>query len=149
MISSRRNISRAEVAKRAGVSPAVVTVALSGRDCTVGISENTRARIRQIAADLGYTPDILGHSLRKQKSFLIAFLCRESYASWMWQYVQGIQAVIQPHHFSLVSYSYPNCVDGELACLRLALGRRVDGVIVCPMLEPGGNSNAQASSTAG
>lgn len=54
----RRRVSQADVARAAGVSPALVSVVVNNRvDGPIRISEATRSRVRQTIEELGYVPD--------------------------------------------------------------------------------------------
>lgn len=53
----RKGATRADVAARAGVSPATVSVALNGQASDVGLAAATVQRIKDAAAALNYTPN--------------------------------------------------------------------------------------------
>ncbi len=62
----RRAITRDEVARAAGVSKVTASIALRGvgANSQARVSETTRERIRQLAKELGYRPDVIASSLR-------------------------------------------------------------------------------------
>lgn len=64
-----------EIAKAAGVSPGTVSKALnnSGR-----INENTRNRIKKIADDMGYIPNIVARSLKTNQSYVVGIVFPEN-----------------------------------------------------------------------
>lgn len=54
----RRRVSQADVARAAGVSPALVSVVVNNRtDGPIRISPATRERVQQVIDELGYVPD--------------------------------------------------------------------------------------------
>jgi LacI family transcriptional regulator len=61
----RTRVTRNDVAKAAGVSPALVSIVM--RDVP-GASAETRERVLRIAAELGYRPDANARSLRQARS---------------------------------------------------------------------------------
>jgi DNA-binding LacI/PurR family transcriptional regulator len=63
--------SQQDIARLAGVSQAVVSVVLSGKAATKSITPATQARIRAVAAELGYVPDVAARSLRGGRNGLI------------------------------------------------------------------------------
>ena len=71
------------VAERAGVSVAAVSVALGGKSSTIGVSEQTRERIRRVAREVKYRPNPLAASLRTGKTRTIGVYVpnRERYLS--------------------------------------------------------------------
>jgi DNA-binding LacI/PurR family transcriptional regulator len=66
-----RRVTLADVAKRAGVSPALASIVL--RDLP-GASATSRQRILAVAAELGYRPDVRARSLASTRSRLIGVL---------------------------------------------------------------------------
>jgi DNA-binding LacI/PurR family transcriptional regulator len=68
-MAAQRPVRLADVAQRAGVSTATVSHALSGKG---RIPESTRARIRAIAAEMGYEPNAAARRLAGGRSGLIA-----------------------------------------------------------------------------
>lgn len=120
----------ADVAKRAGVSKALVSVALSGRDCTVSLSEETRRRILAIVEELGYRPNRLAQSLATRRSFLVAMLGREAYFVFALETIKGIEEVLRERHYSLLTYYDGSWAEDQGRHLHLALERQVDGLIV-------------------
>lgn len=66
-----------DVAKRAGVSQATVSMVFSGRQERVRVSDVTRTRVLAVAAELGYSPHPLAQALRRQRSGIIGFVPRD------------------------------------------------------------------------
>src|SRR3712207_1782858 len=95
---SDRRPTLADVAARAGVSTALVSIVM--REAP-GASAATRARVLAVAEELGYHPDLRARMLRRSRSRLIGV-------------VFGVQHAF---HGDLVSGLYTNAdaVDHELA----------------------------------
>ena len=60
-----------DVARKAEVSIKTVSRVINNE---AGVSEETRARVRQVASELGYVPDLSAQRLKRGKSGLIALL---------------------------------------------------------------------------
>jgi DNA-binding LacI/PurR family transcriptional regulator len=67
-IGSNKRVTLADVADRAGVSRALVSIVMRE---VPGASSETRARVLRIAEDLGYRPDARARMLAQQRSKLI------------------------------------------------------------------------------
>jgi LacI family transcriptional regulator len=65
-----KNLTRKDIAKAAGVSPSTVSRALAGSPL---LPKYTIDRVTEIAAKLGYTPNILASRLASNRSFQIGF----------------------------------------------------------------------------
>jgi DNA-binding LacI/PurR family transcriptional regulator len=68
-MGEHRQVRLADVARRAGVSTATVSHALSGKG---RIPETTRARIREVATEMGYQPNVAARRLAGGRTHLIA-----------------------------------------------------------------------------
>lgn len=62
-----------EVARAAGVSPATASMVLSGKGEDVRIAHATAARVRAVAIDLDYSPNLLVRSLQQGSTGVLAF----------------------------------------------------------------------------
>lgn len=65
------------VAELAKVSPATVSVVLNRSPVADGIPEETKARVRAAARELGYRPNYMARALRQQRSYSIGVLVPE------------------------------------------------------------------------
>jgi LacI family transcriptional regulator len=63
-----------DVARQAGVSVTTVHIALTERRDGVRVPEETRARVRRIAEELGYRPNILARNLKTRRTSTIGFV---------------------------------------------------------------------------
>jgi LacI family transcriptional regulator len=70
---SSKRTTLTEVARVAGVSPATASMVLSGKGGAVRIASSTADRVRAIAQDLDYSPNLLVRSLQNGSSGILAF----------------------------------------------------------------------------
>lgn len=132
-----------EVARRAGVSTATVSRALSGRG---RLSDATRARVRAAAAELGYVTSVAASSLATGRSrsigVLVPLLDRWFFANVL----DGIATALAPHGYDITLY---NVTDDPVQRTRLfdtSLRRgRVDAVIALSVIF----TDAEAAQLAG
>ena len=134
--------TRADVARRAGVSPTAVTAVLSGGYATVSVSDATRQRILEAARELNYKPSVQARGLKEQRSMLIAFLCREVYRR-SHEIMVGMQGPLEATEYSIMHYSRGDTLDAEARHLELCWERGVDGIALTPMLTPDGRTNVR------
>lgn len=67
-------VTMRDVAKKAGVSPVVVSRVLHGRASTVRVSPATAERVRQAAQELGYRCNVFARSFRDGQTSMIGIL---------------------------------------------------------------------------
>ncbi|GEP47562.1 LacI family transcriptional regulator [Microbacterium saccharophilum] len=116
-----------EVARRAGVSTATVSRALSGRGT---VSAATRARVLAAADELGYVVSAAASSLATGRTrnvgVLVPLLDRWFYA----QVLSGIATRLSPEGYDLTLYNLPDAHAPRRDVLARSLRRnRVDAVI--------------------
>lgn len=87
--------TRADVARRAGVSPSTVTYVLTGQRST---SQATRERVRRAIEELGYQPNLLASSLASRSVRSVGVLLRmerESVEVEDLLYIDGVRAGVE------------------------------------------------------
>ncbi len=67
-------VTLSEIAKRAKTNTTAVSVVLNGARSNTRVSEETRGRIREIAAELNYSPNALAQGLKRQRANTIGVL---------------------------------------------------------------------------
>jgi DNA-binding LacI/PurR family transcriptional regulator len=117
-----------QVARRANVALSTVSYALNG---TRPVSEETRLRIWQAMADLGYQPNALARGLASKRSRIIALLfpaLPRGFGATELEFVTGAAEAAQEHAYHLVLWPMEIHAVGELQ--QLVRQNLVDGVLV-------------------
>ncbi|MFB1042721.1 LacI family DNA-binding transcriptional regulator, partial [Streptomyces chrestomyceticus] len=128
----RRRPTMKDIAERAGVSPSAVSFALNDRD---GVSPATRARIRQVAEELGWQPNSAARALSGERSGCVGLVLARpartlGVESFFLQLVSGIQEALAARRVALL-FQVVEDLDAECATYRRWWAeRRVDGVLV-------------------
>lgn len=129
-----------DIARQAGVSPGAVSFALNDRP---GVSEETRARIKQVAADLGWTRSAAAAALSGRRAKALGMVMQrnigdDSGEAFIMRFIHGIQQVLNSRGYS---FFFQMAADGaeEQKIYRTWWGEgRVDGVVlVRPVLDDG------------
>jgi|ERR1051326_4415647 LacI family transcriptional regulator len=124
-----------DIAVRAGVS--VMTVSKVLRDAP-DISANTKARVRQLAVEMGYMPDSMAQGLRSRKTKLFGMVIP---AATNPIYARVVMALEEQSHalgYDLLLAHSLNIAEREESVIRRLLSRRIDGLFISPVyrLEP-------------
>ena len=130
MVASARP-TIADVARAAGVSIGAVSFALNGRP---GVAEATRARIVQVARDVGWTPSRQARSLSTSRALAVGLVIArppELLAAdpFFPAFIAGVETVLAEQDTSLVLQVVSD-VHEERAYRRLVADRRADGVFL-------------------
>ncbi|GGC00953.1 LacI family DNA-binding transcriptional regulator [Cellulomonas carbonis] len=122
----------ADIAQRAGVSAGAVSYALNGRP---GVSDATRARVLQVAAEAGWTPSTAARALTGVGSSTVGMVITRPASvlgmePFFMSFVSGVEEVLSERGFALLLQVSPH-PDRELETYRRWWSeRRVDGVFV-------------------
>lgn len=116
-----------DVAKAAGVSKSLVSLALRGDE---GVKAQTRDRILQIAAEIGYRSNHLARSLVRGQSQVIGMLLNDLHSNYHTEIVAGVESAASAAGYGVILAHGQR--DSEVLAERLAQlqSMGVDGVIV-------------------
>ncbi|MFE9256842.1 LacI family DNA-binding transcriptional regulator [Streptomyces sp. NPDC006879] len=121
-----------DIARRAGVSESAVSFALNDRP---GVSDQTRARVRRVAAELGWQPSVAARALSGEGSGAVGLVLARpartlGLESFFLQLVSGMQEVLADQRIALL-FQVVDGLDDECALYRRWWAeRRVDGVLI-------------------
>lgn len=128
---SRDRVTIVDVARAAGVSKGAVSFALNQRP---GLAVETRARILQVADDLGWTPSQPARALSTSRAHAVGLVIARapeilSEDAFFPAFIAGVEAELQPSGYALVLQVVTQAqeLDGYR---RLVRDRRVDGVLL-------------------
>src|SRR5690606_30537745 len=115
-----------DVARMAGVSVATASKALND---TGRMTEETRARVKQAAASLGFRPNAMARALTRQRSFTIGLLTNDTYGRFTLPVMAGINEALIDHGVSVFLCGIED--DAALAKIHVdaMLDKQVDGII--------------------
>lgn len=118
-----------DVARLAGVSRTTVSYVLNN-DPTISIPDETRQRIWDAIAELGYMPNRTAQSLRTQKTYTIAGIIEDITNPFHPAFERGVQDVAEQHGYDLIMYNTDGKADKERKILTsLQQQGRVDGIV--------------------
>jgi LacI family transcriptional regulator len=124
-----------DIALRGGIS--VMTVSKALRDAS-DISTATKARVRQLAEQMGYVPDFMAQGLRSRTTKLFGLIVSSLTNPMFARIVTAIEERSFEMGYELIIAHSLNSPDRERTCIRRLLARRVDGLFIVPAyrLEP-------------
>lgn len=131
-IDTSRRPTIADVAQRAGVSTVAVSYALNGRS---GVSESTRRRILEVAADLKWQPNRAARALAGTRAGLVGLaLVRNAETlgvePFYMRLIAGIEATLSARSIGLVLQLADSAANEMQIYERWTAQRHVDGVLI-------------------
>jgi len=121
-------VTRAEVARRAGVSPAVVSYVLNPG--TRPVATGTRQRVEDAVRDLGYRPNPVARALQGQRTRSIGLLVPDDGNPFFDELTREIEDIAFSEDYVLLVGNAMGQQSREANYLRTFTDRRVDGLIV-------------------
>ena len=122
-------VGRADVARLAGVSPAVVSYVLNDSH---PVSPQTRARVEAAIQELGYRPNALARSLATARSHTLGLLLPDSSNTFFAQLAGAVENAALEAGFVVLLGNGADDAERELGYVRAFLDRQADGVIAVP-----------------
>ncbi len=119
----------ADVARLAGVSAPLASRVLNGHPSARATPE-TKARILESAAQLGYVPNVAAKSLRASRTGLIGLVVHDLSSPIYLELMRGARAEAGEHQYFLVLGDIDELLADDEAFTIFVSGRRVDGLIV-------------------
>jgi DNA-binding LacI/PurR family transcriptional regulator len=119
-----------DIAARAGVS--IMTVSKALRDAK-DISAETRARIRKLAEEMQYVPDLSAQLMRSGKTRLFGLIISAATNPIYARIVMALEERAHELGYDLLFAHSLNQPSREEACIRRMLTRRVDGLFITPV----------------
>lgn len=123
----KQRVTRDDVAKRAGVSSAVVSYVINNGPKPV--SEKTRARVLEAVRELGYRANHIARSLRMQRTHTLGVLISNSINPYYAEIVNAIENSSFNQGYSILAGNTSNNLEREQFYLDNFISRKVDGVI--------------------
>lgn len=119
----------ADIAKRAGVSAAVVSRVVNG-DASLRINQETRKRVQSAIADLDYAPNIAARALRSAQSGVVALVVHDASNPVYAELTRGAQFAAAEAGKALVLADAAISPGSADSLARLISGNGLDGVVI-------------------
>ena len=135
----KKNITIKDIAKIAGVSPAVVSVALSEKSSSTRMSEKTREMIRSIARKHNYKPNLAARGFQFGKSYLIGVFLNCSSSYILMRLLEELHNYCYEQNYDIILYP-TSTLELEKRSLESSRSRNLDGIITIPVATEAGNN---------
>jgi len=124
-VGGRAAVTRADVARRAGTSTAVVSYVINNGPRPV--ARETRERVQAAIADLGYRPNVIAQTLRGHQSFVLGLILPDISNPFYAELARTIERVAERAGYTLILGNSEQDAARELSYMRTFVDRRVDG----------------------
>ena len=132
--SPARASTRADVARRAGVSTAVVSYVVN--EGPRRVAPETAARVRAAVEALDYSPNVVARALRKGSSETLGLVVPDLTNPFFAELAHAVEAAAAERGFLVTLGSSGSRADLERELVADLAGRNVDGLLVSTVLTP-------------
>lgn len=123
--------TQVDVAKKAGVSRSTVSYVINGKGGTaLAISEETRQRVLDAVAELGYVPDARAQSFRSGNTYTIGLIIPDVRNPHFWEHAETIEQEARASGYNLLLTSTALNDNYAEEIFRDLSQRRIDGLII-------------------
>ncbi|MGC4233592.1 MAG: LacI family DNA-binding transcriptional regulator [Niabella sp.] len=129
-----------DIAKALGLSTSTVSRAL--RD-SYEISEATKKKIRDYAAEINYRPNPVALSLKEKRTLSIGVVVSEIANTFFSQVINGIESIAYKNGYNVIITQSKESVEREQMILDYLVSRSVDGLIISVSAETNDFSNLE------
>ena len=131
-----------DIAQRAGLSYSTVSRALNGK---YGVHRETCDRVQGIAAEMRYRPNAIARGLINRKTETIGLIIPDLRNPFFPEVAAGIEAASESAGYSVFLCASDWSPRREDNYLSLLLERRVDGIVIAPVMRADGRESAEPS----
>ncbi len=125
-----KTLTRNDVARKAGVSPATVSYIIN--DGPRHVADSTREKVLQAIKELGYQPNAVARSLRMQKSNIIGLIIPDNKNTFFAEVALGVEQVAFENNFNVIMCHSAYKQEREMAYVDMLISHQVAGVIWIP-----------------
>lgn len=127
-----RRVTIRDVASKAGVALSSVSRALSGHP---DVSDEMRKRVKEVADELGYEPNLVAQSLRSGVTRTIGFVVRDINNPMFAMLARSCEQELRRNGYSMILVNSDGNIENEYRNFSLLRRRRVDGIIASLVAE--------------
>ncbi|MBC7961299.1 MAG: LacI family DNA-binding transcriptional regulator [Vallitaleaceae bacterium] len=118
-----------DVAKRAGVSIATVSYALNDKE---GVNETNKAKIKQIAEEMGYVPNSLAQGLLSKRTNVIGVVIPDISNNYTSNFIKYLGIYARASGYFLLLGTLSDSPETEIDIFDKLTAKNVDGFVILP-----------------
>ncbi|MCF0048635.1 LacI family transcriptional regulator [Dyadobacter chenwenxiniae] len=125
-----KKTSLKDIAQKAGVSTALVSYVLNGKEKETRVGEVIAKKVREIAKELNYQPNHLAKSLRSGKTHTIGLIIADISNPFFANIARVVEDEAKRNGYTVIIGSCDENADKSWDLLNVLINRQVDGFII-------------------
>ena len=127
-----KRVSLKDIAKRVGVSTALVSYVMNGKGKGNRVSDELAKKIKQVAEELNYQPNEIARSLRNGSTKTIGLIVADIANPFFGQLARYIENEAIKFGYTVIIGSSDEEVEKSELLINTFINRQVDGFIIAP-----------------
>ncbi|MBZ4187346.1 LacI family DNA-binding transcriptional regulator [Niabella beijingensis] len=129
----KKRVSLKDIAQKVGVSTALVSYVLNGKEKEARVGEAAAKKIRKVAADLNYQPNLIARGLKFGKTHTIGLIVADISNPFFAMLARIIELEAQQRGYTVLFGSSDEQLEKSQNLISTFLNRQVDGLIITPV----------------
>ncbi|GAB4034323.1 LacI family DNA-binding transcriptional regulator [Spirosoma gilvum] len=125
-----KKVSLSDIAKKAGVSTALVSYVMSGKEKEERVGLEIAQTIKAIAKELNYQPNLLAKSLRDGRTYTIGLIIADISNPFFANIAREVEDESRRNGYTVIIGSSDEDADKAWDLMNVLINRQVDGFIV-------------------
>ncbi|MGC3944296.1 MAG: LacI family DNA-binding transcriptional regulator [Chryseolinea sp.] len=126
-MQEHKDVTIYDIAEKLDISPATVSRGLKDHPA---IKKETKKRIKEMAAKMGYQNNTFASNLRSRKTNTIGIIIPRINSNFMSSVISGVEHVVNSKGYNLIISQTQEDYDKEIASATTMFNSRVDGLLV-------------------
>src|SRR5690349_19857680 len=126
-MQEHKDVTIYDIAEKLDISPATVSRGLKDHPA---IKKETKKRIKEMAAKMGYQNNTFASNLRSRKTNTIGIIIPRINSAFMSSVIAGVEHVVNSKGYNLIISQSQEDYDKEIASATTMFNSRVDGLLV-------------------
>lgn len=129
----KKRVSIKDIAEKVGVSTALVSYVLNGKEREARVGEEVAAKVRKVAAEMNYQPNLIARGLKFGRTNTIGLIVADISNPFFATLARNIELEAQKNGYTVLFGSSDEQLEKSQNLINTFLNRQVDGLIITPV----------------
>ncbi|MGE9311165.1 LacI family DNA-binding transcriptional regulator [Niabella sp. CJ426] len=129
----KKRVSIKDIAEKVGVSTALVSYVLNGKEREARVGEEIAGKVRKAAAEMNYQPNLIARGLKFGRTNTIGLIVADISNPFFATLARSIELEAQKNGYTVLFGSSDEQLDKSQNLINTFLNRQVDGLIITPV----------------
>ncbi len=129
----KKRVSIKDIAEKVGVSTALVSYVLNGKEREARVGEEIAKKVKKVAAEMNYQPNLIARGLKFGRTNTIGLIVADISNPFFATLARNIELEAQKNGYTVLFGSSDEQLEKSQNLINTFLNRQVDGLIITPV----------------